>query len=66
MTELETFVEIRKNKSGQVIGVRMFNDDGFNVRNDLYYSEHELWQARLRFTEEKSMGFKITVYDQAA
>jgi len=63
---MQTFVEIRKNSQGKTIGVRMFNDDGVNVRNDIYYSEHELWQARLRYADEKAMGFEIKVYDQDA
>ena len=63
---MQTFVEIRKNISGETVGVRMFNDDGVNVRNDIYFEANELWQARLRFKDEKSMGFQITVYDQAA
>lgn len=63
---MQTFVEVRKNSQGKTIGVRMFNDDGVKVRNDIYYSEHELWQARLRYADERSMGFEITVYDQDA
>jgi len=59
---MKTFVEIKKDASGKTIAVRMFNDDGVRVRNDIYYSEHELWAARERFADEKRMGFEFETW----